>query len=613
MSISVEKVFDQFGVKILLDESRFSSIINDLSPDANETERKVIRRMAQAHILKELYEDVFSEEADREAGSSRIIIRMKEEGFTEEWCRIAVTAFGLNPDAIAAAYSSAEAQREASDKPASDTGNVKAASQAHTNTQLEIYLSMAIDEIDGKDYAAAQKVLHKALYEAPRDGRTLFLAAAAYDGDKRDLYLKRLSEVSAEPAEYEYQVIQQSINKERYLYAFYFAKDIGRVKMCLENGANPNMLYPELAYIVKDAGIFTADTVNYDTHDGFGTIFFCSVYEQDYELTKLCLKAGATMYPEKVCRLNTQNPDNCANPSRCAVMFRIMRSNDLKMLQLIREYIPEIVNIEFASRTMHIAYQNDGRIAVDNDIGHADVYAGADQSPLSYCIEYDTGDFYNRLSATCSLMKCTDLLPFDAVLKSGAAHRYLETAKWLIANGAKATRLSDSVMFYYTPPKAAYKVSLLSIAVDRGNLEMVQAILESGAITKDIMDIAISWSTHDAVTDCLVRHGADASKAPSKTNGVSSGSKKGGCYIATAVYGSYDCPEVWTLRRFRDRYLLDHALGRLFVKAYYAVSPTVVRCFKDNRLFNSINRKALNAWVKHLREKGYEETPYQDP
>lgn len=25
-----------------------------------------------------------------------------------------------------------------------------------------------------------------------------------------------------------------------------------------------------------------------------------------------------------------------------------------------------------------------------------------------------------------------------------------------------------------------------------------------------------------------------------------------GCYVATCVYGSYDCPEVWTLRRFRD-------------------------------------------------------------
>ncbi|HIZ10458.1 MAG TPA: leucine-rich repeat protein, partial [Candidatus Borkfalkia avicola] len=42
--------------------------------------------------------------------------------------------------------------------------------------------------------------------------------------------------------------------------------------------------------------------------------------------------------------------------------------------------------------------------------------------------------------------------------------------------------------------------------------------------------------------------------------------KKGGCYIATAVYGSYDCPQVWTLRRYRDFSLSRTAPGRLFVK-----------------------------------------------
>ena len=59
----------------------------------------------------------------------------------------------------------------------------------------------------------------------------------------------------------------------------------------------------------------------------------------------------------------------------------------------------------------------------------------------------------------------------------------------------------------------------------------------------------------------------------------SSQSRSGGCYIATAVYGSYDCPEVWTLRRFRDYKLTATWHGRLFIRAYYAVSPTVVKLF----------------------------------
>ncbi len=51
---------------------------------------------------------------------------------------------------------------------------------------------------------------------------------------------------------------------------------------------------------------------------------------------------------------------------------------------------------------------------------------------------------------------------------------------------------------------------------------------------------------------------------------------KGACYIATCVYSSYDCPQVWTLRRFRDYTLDETWYGRLFIKCYYAISPILV-------------------------------------
>jgi hypothetical protein len=53
----------------------------------------------------------------------------------------------------------------------------------------------------------------------------------------------------------------------------------------------------------------------------------------------------------------------------------------------------------------------------------------------------------------------------------------------------------------------------------------------------------------------------------------------GGCYIATAVYGSYDCPQVWTLRRYRDFTLAESWLGRAFVRVYCTISPTLVKWF----------------------------------
>lgn len=88
--------------------------------------------------------------------------------------------------------------------------------------------------------------------------------------------------------------------------------------------------------------------------------------------------------------------------------------------------------------------------------------------------------------------------------------------------------------------------------------------------------------------------------------------KSSGCYIATAVYGSYDCPEVWTLRRFRDFDLAETWYGRLFIKTYYSISPTLVSWFGNKQWFKSIWRSVLDRMVTNLNEKGVENTPYED-
>ena len=84
-----------------------------------------------------------------------------------------------------------------------------------------------------------------------------------------------------------------------------------------------------------------------------------------------------------------------------------------------------------------------------------------------------------------------------------------------------------------------------------------------------------------------------------------------GCYIATCVYGSYDCPEVWTLRRFRDRTLGSSIPGRASIRIYYAAAPLLVKWFGDSRWFRTLWRDRLNALVARLRSEGVEATPYQ--
>ena len=89
-----------------------------------------------------------------------------------------------------------------------------------------------------------------------------------------------------------------------------------------------------------------------------------------------------------------------------------------------------------------------------------------------------------------------------------------------------------------------------------------------------------------------------------------SGSSSDGCYIATAVYGSYDCPEVWTLRRFRDEVLRASVLGRLFIRGYYAVSPELVRHLGSKPLFQKPVKMALDSFVSNLKKAGFRDTPY---
>lgn len=75
----------------------------------------------------------------------------------------------------------------------------------------------------------------------------------------------------------------------------------------------------------------------------------------------------------------------------------------------------------------------------------------------------------------------------------------------------------------------------------------------------------------------------------------------GGCYIATAVYGSYDAPEVVVLRRFRDERLQRTALGRGVITAYYALSPALARRLPKHRKLSSQIRRVLDSMVDRLR------------
>ncbi|MBR6513685.1 MAG: TFIIB-type zinc finger domain-containing protein [Clostridia bacterium] len=138
-------------------------------------------------------------------------------------------------------------------------------------------------------------------------------------------------------------------------------------------------------------------------------------------------------------------------------------------------------------------------------------------------------------------------------------------------------------------------------------LKHAEFILENGSLAspQSFRDIIMTY--HRWIHDIDPTHvvPAEAPKAGNKQT-------PDGCYVATAVYGSYDCPEVWTLRRYRDNNLGKTWYGRIFIKTYYAISPTLVKWFGHTEWFKHLWKGKLDRMVTKLQVKGVESTPYED-
>jgi len=78
------------------------------------------------------------------------------------------------------------------------------------------------------------------------------------------------------------------------------------------------------------------------------------------------------------------------------------------------------------------------------------------------------------------------------------------------------------------------------------------------------------------------------SNTPPTTNAGPAGG--GGCFIATAAFGTPMAAEVRYLRAFRDEYLQTNQAGRWFVSHYYKYSPPIADYLRQH--------DALRAWVR---------------
>jgi hypothetical protein len=67
----------------------------------------------------------------------------------------------------------------------------------------------------------------------------------------------------------------------------------------------------------------------------------------------------------------------------------------------------------------------------------------------------------------------------------------------------------------------------------------------------------------------------------------------GGCFIATAAYGTPVAEQIQTLREFRDEYLVTNSLGQGLVEIYYSISPSIADFISEHPGLKPIVRAGL--------------------
>ena len=68
---------------------------------------------------------------------------------------------------------------------------------------------------------------------------------------------------------------------------------------------------------------------------------------------------------------------------------------------------------------------------------------------------------------------------------------------------------------------------------------------------------------------------------------------RGGCFIATAAFGSPLSEKVQILKSFRDNYLQKNFAGKAFISVYYKFSPAIATYISGHSFLKNIVRKLL--------------------
>ena len=192
-----------------------------------------------------------------------------------------------------------------------------------------------------------------------------------------------------------------------------------------------------------------------------------------------------------------------------------------------------------------------------------------------------------------------------ALYKSVAASGALLSGNFLLMNGSRIFHQDPKAVAVAAGSPSNFEAHLSRLIDATRSQPSLEAYL------RDICGNVNYWLPRDyaAAVGELTEHYAAVKERwdALERKGRSSGA---GCYVATAVYGSHDAPPVLTLRRFRDQKLAETSAGRVFIRVYYAISPSIAKRLENAATLNTAVKRVLDFAVKKLDARGYSGTEY---
>ncbi|MDX6694129.1 MAG: uncharacterized protein QOF02_1732 [Blastocatellia bacterium] len=97
-----------------------------------------------------------------------------------------------------------------------------------------------------------------------------------------------------------------------------------------------------------------------------------------------------------------------------------------------------------------------------------------------------------------------------------------------------------------------------------------------------------------------MENGIESVKRNAPNAAITGETKDRRCFVATAVFETDDCPELDSLRKFRDQRLLTNPTGRAFVNFYYLSGPHLARAVSRSPRAKLLIKNLLKSVCRRL-------------